>query len=113
MRCTRRRSCSNACKFCFISSCKSRYSSDKRASLASSTWLFDSCVALSADRALSAYLSVDDDSMADRAPGATVAMMTVLHLPPSASAVSRVSLESRYGMRGSLLASALMTRPRL
>ena len=62
-----------------------------------------------------AYCSVDSVSSADIADGDTVAITHVLHRPPSDSCSSRVSLESRYGMRSPLALPpffrSVMTRP--
>lgn len=58
-----------------------------------------------------AYDNVDSVSSTLRTDGVTVAMMTVLHLPPRLSCRIRVSFESRYGMRGDFSLSAVMTRP--
>ena len=49
--------------------------------------------------AFSTYESVDADSSTASCDGESVAMTTVLHRPPSDSCSSRVSFESRYGMR--------------
>ena len=65
--------------------------------------------------ALCAYCSVDSVSSADIADGDTVAITHVLHRPPSDSCNSRVSLESRYGMRSPFALppffNSVMTRP--
>ena len=61
--------------------------------------------------ALSAYLSVLWVSSKLAADGVTLAIITVLQLPPIESFRSRVSLESRYGTNFLPSASALMQLP--
>ena len=62
---------------------------------------------------LRSYLSVEKDSSTAITDGESVAMMSVLHRPPSDSCSSLVSLLSRYGMRSLELfeRSVEMTRP--